>query len=273
MMTRKTAIITGANRGVGKGIANVFAEKGYDLFLAYNGEQEKAEAVKKHLTEKYQIRCEIFDCDLSRVEDIYLLVETAVKVYGKIDVLMSNAGVGYEKYIRYAQLEEIDHVYRVNYRAGILLAKLVGQHMIENNIKGSIVFTASVKSVVPTPIDCIYGGLKAGLKRSAKSLAREFGLYGIRVNTVSPGCIAINPKGYEDRTYAGAAESIPIGRTGTGEDIGYAAAFLCSQDAGFITGADLLVDGGQSCGNNSHDAEEDYDGIHGRGTYIVENRR
>ena len=160
-------------------------------------------------------------------------------------------------------------MYMVNYRAGILLATLVGQHMIDNKIKGSMVFTASVKSIQPTPIDCIYGGMKAGLKRSVQSIAREFGPFGIRANTVSPGCIAINPKGYEDKTYEGDADRIPIGRTGTGEDIGYMAAFLCSEEAGFITGADFLVDGGQACGENSMDATEDYDGIHGRGTYIV----
>ena len=74
---------------------------------------------------------------------------------------------------------------------------------------------------------------------------------------------------YEDKTYEGDADRIPIGRTGTGEDIGYMAAFLCSEEAGFITGADFLVDGGQACGENSMDATEDYDGIHGRGTYIV----
>ena len=268
-MGRKTAIITGANRGVGRGVANVFAEKGYDLFLAYNGETEKAKEVQQYVTEKYGVRCELFDCDLSKVEDIYKLVDTAIGIYGKIDVLMSNAGVGYEKYLRYAKVEEIDHVYMVNYRAGILLATLVGQHMIDNKIKGSMVFTASVKSIQPTPIECIYGGMTAGLKRSVQSIAREFGPFGIRANTVSPGCIAINPKGYEDKTYEGDADRIPIGRTGTGEDIGYMAAFLCSEEAGFITGADFLVDGGQACGENSMDATEDYDGIHGRGTYIV----
>lgn len=125
-MGRKTAIITGANRGVGRGVANVFAEKGYDLFLAYNGETEKAKEVQQYVTEKYGVRCELFDCDLSKVEDIYKLVDTAIGIYGKIDVLMSNAGVGYEKYLRYAKVEEIDHVYMVNYRAGILLATLVG---------------------------------------------------------------------------------------------------------------------------------------------------
>lgn len=267
-MGNRVAIITGANRGVGKGIALVFAENGYDIFLCHNGESDKALEVQNTIINKYGVRCVTHDCDLSKVDEIKKLVDKAVDTYGNIDVLMSNAGVGYERYIRYAHIEEIDFVYQVNYRAGILLAKLVGQHMIENGIKGSMVFTASVKSIDPTPIDCIYGGMKAALKRSIQSIAREYAPYGIRVNTVSPGCIAVNPKGYEDRVYD--ASPIPIGRTGTGEDIGYMAAFLCSDKAGFITGADFLVDGGQSCGCNSNNPEEDYDGIHGRGTKIVD---
>ena len=198
--TRPTAIITGANRGVGKGVALVFAEKGYDLFLAHNGEADRAEDVAQEIRKRFSVRCVTFDCDLSRVEEVTRLVEAAINEFGTVDVLMSNAGVGYERYIRYAKVEEIDFVYQVNYRAGLLLARTVAKHMIEHGIHGSIVFTASVKSIQPTPIDCVYGVLKAALKRSAQSLAREFAPYGIRVNTVSPGCIAINPKGYEDRT-------------------------------------------------------------------------
>lgn len=269
-MANPVAIVTGANRGVGKGVAFVFAEKGYDIFLAHNGEEDKALAVKDEICNKYGVRCYTHDCDLSRVDEADRLVKTAIEKFGKIDVLMSNAGVGYERYIRYAKVEEIDFVYQVNYRAGLLLARLVAEHMIQNKIHGSIVFTASIKSIQPTPIDCIYGGLKAALKRSAQSLAREFAPYGIRVNTVSPGCIAVNPKGYEDRSYDGERKRIPMGRTGTGEDIGYAAAFLASKEASFITGVDILVDGGSACGSNSMDPEEDYDGIHGRGTKIID---
>jgi glucose 1-dehydrogenase len=269
--TAKTpvAIVTGANRGVGKGVALMFAQEGYDIFLAHNGEADKAQVVANEIKKRFNRRCITYDCDLSQVEQIEALVKTAVDKFGTIDVLMSNAGVGYERYIRYAKIEEIDYVYQVNYRAGLLLARLVAEHMIENSIRGSILFTASIKSIQPTAIDSVYGGLKAALKRSAQSLAREFAPYGIRVNTISPGCIAVNPKGYEDKNYDNERRAIPIGRTGTGEDIGYTAVFLASEKAGFITGIDILVDGGASCGLNSSNKEEEYDGIHGRGTKII----
>lgn len=263
------ALITGANRGVGRGVAFVFAEKGYDIFLAHCGEPEKAQEVAKIIKEKYGRRCVTCDCNLAKAEEIERTVCKAEETFGIIDVLMSNAGVGYERYISYAKVEEIDHVYLVNYRAGILLAKRVAQHMIAHNIKGSIIFTASIKSIQPTAIDCIYGGLKAGLKRSAQSLALEYAPYGIRVNTVSPGCIAINPVGYEDRDYADQKKVIPVGRTGVGEDIGYAAAFLASQEASFITGIDILVDGGAACGVCKRSEVEAYDGVNGRGTFVL----
>ncbi len=263
------ALITGANRGVGRGIAIVFAEKGYDIFLAHCGEQDKADEVAEIIRKKYDKRCITCDCDLSKIEEAERIVKEAEAAFGKIDVLMSNAGVGYERYIGYAKVEEIDHVYQVNYRAGILLAKFIAEHMIKYGIHGNIIFTASVKSIQPTAIDCIYGGLKAGLKRSAQSLALELAPYGIRVNTVSPGCIAINPVGYEDRDYSEAKKVIPVGRTGIGEDIGYAAAFLASKEASFITGIDILVDGGSVCGVCKGSEEEAFDGIHGRGTYIL----
>ena len=270
-MERKApvALITGANRGVGKGVAFVFAEKGYDIFLAHCGEPEKASEVAETIRTSFGRKCVTYDCDLSNPEEITHMVLAAEQAFGGIDVLMSNAGVGYERYIHCAHIEEIDHVYHVNYRAGILVARLVAKNMIEHGIHGSIVFTASIKSIQPTAIDCIYGGLKAALKRSAQSLALEFAPHGIRVNTVSPGCIAVNPVGYEDRNYSDQEAVIPLGRTGTGEDIGYAAAFLSSDEASFITGIDILVDGGASCGvTKSSDAEEQ-DGINGRGTFIV----
>lgn len=266
---KPAAIITGANRGVGRGVAIVFAEKGYDIFLAHCGEQDKADEVAELIRKKYGQKCITCDCDLSKVEEAERVVKEAEEAFGKIDVLMSNAGVGYERYISCANVEEINHVYQVNYRAGILLAKFAAKHMIKYGIHGNIIFTASCKSIQPTAIDCIYGGLKAGLKRSAQSLALEFAPYGIRVNTVSPGCIAINPVGYEDRDYSEAKKEIPIGRTGTGEDIGYAAAFLASEEASFITGTDILVDGGAACGVCKRSEDEAFDGIHGRGTYIL----
>lgn len=268
----KVVIITGANRGIGKGMVHVFAEKGYDIFLAFFGEQEKAENVAKEVREKYGRRCVLFDGDLSDAQVCRELVDTAVKEYGHIDALCSNAGVGYERYISAADVSELDFVYKINFRAGILLAKYVAEHMINNQIKGSIVLTTSVKATTSNAIDCIYGSMKAALKRAVRSMAVEYGPRGVRINTIAPGCIAVYTKGYEHLNYDNIVKYIPVGRTGIGEDIGYAAAFLCSEEAGFITGTEILVDGGEKCGAPA-DEVMDKDGINGLGTYIYKEEK
>ena len=128
---------------------------------------------------------------------------------------------------------------------------MVANHMKEKKIRGSILFTASTRgSFEVHPDDALYGGMKAALHRSAQSLAREFAPYGIRVNTISPGCIDVNPQGHRDGSYDQQMQEIPLGRIGRGEDIGYAAVFLSSEEASFITGINLYVDGGINCGRN-----------------------
>ena len=265
----KTVIITGANRGIGKGIAYVFASKGYNIFLAHCGEAEKAYEKAKEIKEKYGKECVTFDGNLAEEDVIKELVKKAVEAYGHIDVLVNNAGVGYEKYIQTSYTEEIDYVYKVNFRAGIILAKLVAQHMIDEKIKGTILFTSSEKATTSNAIDCIYGAMKAGLQRAVRSMAIEYGPYGIRINAIAPGCIAVYTKGYEHLKYDELKNNIPIGRTGTGEDIGYTAAFLASDEAGFITGIEILVDGGERCGAPA-DQELNEQGIKGLGTFIMQ---
>lgn len=248
---RKVALITGANRGVGKGIALAFAEKGYDLFLAHYGEPEKAQEVIEEIQKRFGREVHTYDCNLAVAAEVEDLFRAAVDAYGEIDVLMSNAGVGLEKYLTYTTIREMDNIYQTNYRAGIYLATMVANHMKEKKIRGSILFTASTRgSFEVHPDDVLYGGMKAALHRSAQSLAREFAPYGIRVNTISPGCIDVNPQGHRDGSYDQQMQEIPLGRIGRGEDIGYAAVFLSSEEASFITGINLYVDGGINCGRN-----------------------
>lgn len=111
--------------------------------------------------------------------------------------------------------------------------------------------------------------MKAGLQRAVRSMAIEYGPYGIRINAIAPGCIAVYTKGYEHLKYDELKNNIPIGRTGTGEDIGYTAAFLASDEAGFITGIEILVDGGERCGAPA-DQELNEQGIKGLGTFIMQ---
>ena len=129
---RKVALITGANRGVGKGIALAFAEKGYDLFLAHYGEPEKAQEVIEEIQKRFGREVHTYDCNLAVAAEVEDLFRAAVDAYGEIDVLMSNAGVGLEKYLTYTTIREMDNIYQTNYRAGIYLATMVANERKEN---------------------------------------------------------------------------------------------------------------------------------------------
>ena len=182
----KVALVTGGNRGIGAGIVEVFAEKGYDIFLVHYGEKEKADAVADIVQNKYGRKCKCMDINLSNSDAAVKILNCVLETYGRIDALLSNAGMGYERYLTTAHVEEIDMIYKVNYRAGILLGREVGKYMKEHNIQGCMVFTSSVKAFQPTPIDGIYGGMKAALRRTVQSLSREMAPYNIRVNIVAP---------------------------------------------------------------------------------------
>lgn len=266
---RPTALVTGGNRGIGAGIVEVFAEKGYDIYMVHHGEEEKADRTAEIVRNRYGRNCICKDIDLSDSTAPLRIMDGVLDAYGHLDALLSNAGMGYERYLTYAHVEEIDMIYKVNFRAGILLGREVGKYMRENKIQGSMVFTSSVKSFQPTPIDGIYGGMKAALRRTVQSLARELAPYHIRANVISPGCIAVHPKGYEEQDYTQAEKGIPLGRCGTPRDIGYAAAYLCSAEADFITGIDLYVDGGVSSGFCTEDDALTKQGKNGVGAFVL----
>ena len=131
----KVALVTGGNRGIGAGIVEVFAEKGYDIFLVHYGEKEKADAVADIVQNKYGRKCKCMDINLSNSDAAVKILNCVLETYGRIDALLSNAGMGYERYLTTAHVEEIDMIYKVNYRAGILLGREVGKYMKEHNIQ------------------------------------------------------------------------------------------------------------------------------------------
>ena len=189
-MNHTAAIVTGGNRGVGEGICYALASKGYDIFMAHCGEVDKAAHVAQQLREKFGVRVVTFDCDQRERTIGETLMTQALLAFPSISLVMCNAGVGLEKYMRLIHPEEIDYVYEVNFRGSLLIANAAAKYMVDRGIRGTILFTSSIRSKTPTPMDAIYGGLKAGLNRAAQSMAREYGRHGIRISTISPGCIA-----------------------------------------------------------------------------------
>ena len=157
-------------------------------------------------------------------------------------MLVNNAGVTIFHEITQMPLDRIDYMLDLDFRAPMLLIKYIAKHMIEHQITGSIVSIGSSRAERAYAGDSIYGGMKAALVRASQSIAIELAPYGIRVNTVSPGAIEVREDLKE--FYHKLGKRIPLGRVGTPVDIGKAVSWLCSDEASYITGVNMRVDGG-----------------------------
>jgi glucose 1-dehydrogenase len=237
-MRPKAAIVTGASYGIGRGIAYSLASKGYDLLITHLNEEEQASQVADSIHNQYKRRCVIMKGDLSDSQTPTLFWKKAVEELGQIDVLVNNAATHTYKMLTDMSLEETMRLIQVNFLGAILMSQQAAAHMPEG---GSIVHITSTRAQRSYPVDSIYGSMKAALTRAAETMALEFAQFGIRVNCVAPGAIA-----RETNTEYGnkLGKKIPLGRMGTPEDIGNAVAWLCSEEAAYITGITLRVDGG-----------------------------
>jgi len=241
---RRRALVTGGSRGIGRGIALVLAAEGYDLAITYATRQQQAEEVAAEIRTRYGRRCCIIQGDLSQPDVARLVVEEAVAGLGGLEVLVNNAGV-----TRYNpgiddDMEQLELLIALNFKAALQASATATRHMIERGIGGSIINITSTRAERAYPEDAYYGGLKAALKRTTESLALKYAPYNIRVNCVAPGATAA-PELQQNNAFLGAlAARIPLRRIGTPEDVGQAVAWLASEKASYITGITLRIDGG-----------------------------
>lgn len=243
-MERKKAFVTGASRGIGRGIAMVLAKAGYDVAITYNTKEDEAKALAEEITAMGR-RCFYYQASMELPDIPEKVTSKAIKDLGGIDLLVCNAGLTRHNSLLKLDRELIDFVYGLNYRSYLLCSKMAGQFMVENKIKGSIIFISSTRSIRAYPEDCIYGSLKAALNRAVESMALEMSHYGIRVNCVAPGAIAVRGDlSSEKLSESNFSKKIPAGRMGTPEDIGHMVEYLASDRAAYITGDTIKVDGG-----------------------------
>jgi len=238
----KAAIVTGASRGIGKGTALKLAENGYDLVITHLDEADEAEAVADEIASKYGKRCHIVQCDLSEIASAQLIVDQAVQTYGTIHVLVNNAGVSKFEAMTSMPMDDLNYLMKLNFRAPMQMIQLVSTHMIERGIAGALVNIASSRAERAYPGDAIYGGMKAALIRATQSIALELAPHGIRINNISPGAIQVRDE--MQSFYEVLGKKIPLGRGGVPSDVGSAVVWICSQEASYITGINLRVDGG-----------------------------
>ena len=247
---KKVVLVTGSSKGIGRGIAVAFAQKGYDVAIHYRSSENEAEELKIEL-ESLGVRTCVLQGDTADPEVPERLVKEAVRLMGRLDVFVANAGFFAKDSLSDSGVDLMDRIYRTNYRGMVLGIRAAARYFRENSISGVILVNTSVRAYCPHVDDCTYGALKAGMNRLIQSYAMDLGPDGIRIVGFAPGVINVTSKSEEeekeDPFYGNTHRFIPLRRNGRASDIGRPVAWLASDDAGYITGTTIQIDGGLSC--------------------------
>lgn len=239
----RVALITGGNRGIGKQIAINLAKSGYDIAIAYRTESEDLENVVKEIEEN-NVKCLAVKGDVSKYEDCENFVNEVIKEFGKIDVLVNNAGITKDTLLMRMKKEDFESVIDVNLVGTFNVTKNVISHMMKAR-SGRIINISSVVGVSGNAGQTNYAASKAGIIGFTKSLAKEVASRNILVNAVAPGFIVTSMTDIlKDEIKDEIAKNIPLKRMGTTEDVANVVKFLASDESSYITGQVINVDGG-----------------------------
>ncbi len=241
---RKRALVTGASRGIGRGVALVLAEDGYDIAISYYTKSEEAQEVAGLIRREHGRACHVFQADLSESAVPGGLVQAAAAALGGLDLLVNNAGFTMFDHQLGDDVGLIDRLIHVDFRACLLAATAAARLMIADKTPGSIVTITSSRAERAYPRDAVYGGVKAAMRRATESLAIRYAPHGIRVNCVAPGATMVSEEPWAREFYGSLSRKVPLGRVGTPRDIGNAVSWIASEKASYITGITLRVDGG-----------------------------
>lgn len=240
----KTALITGASGGIGEAICEAFAGDRYNLALHYSSSAKKAEELCERLKKEYNIEAVAFQADFSDEKAVKALAEKVLSHFGKIDVLVNNAGVAYQNLFQLADEKKIKEVLDINLMSALSLTKEILPSMISEKW-GRIINISSMWGISGASCEVHYSAAKSGLIGFTKALAKEVGPSGITVNCVAPGFIDTKMNGnLDEEAVQEIIDCTPVGRAGTGEDVAELVRFLAGDKAEFITGQVISVDGG-----------------------------
>ena len=243
LLEGKVAIITGASRGIGSGIAKVFAEQGANVAFTYSSSVESAMALESELN-ALGIKAKGYKSNAADFNEAQKLVDDVIAEFGTIDVLINNAGITKDNLLMRMSEEDFDKVIEINLKSVFNMTKAVQKIMLKNR-KGSIVNMSSVVGVKGNAGQANYAASKAGMIGFTKSIALELGSRNIRCNAIAPGFIEteMTAKLNED-VVKGWREAIPLKRGGSPEDVANVCVFLGSEMSAYVTGQVINVDGG-----------------------------
>ena len=242
MSERKVAMITGGTRGIGKAIAKIFSDNGYDLIINYVSDKTDLTKLENDLKNNNEIL--FVRANVGELNSVEEAVKKAIEKFGKIDVLVNNAGITRDNLIMRMKEEEFDQVINTNLKGTFNVTKSVVPYMMKKR-EGRIVNISSVVGVSGNAGQCNYAASKAGIIGFTKSIAKELASRNILVNAVAPGFIDTDmTECLNDKVKESINNQIPLKRMGTPEEIAKAVYFLASSDNTYITGQVLNIDGG-----------------------------
>ena len=246
MEEKQVVLVTGASRGIGKAIALKYAENGYNVAINYVSDKTDTEGLSKECKEK-GAESLILKADVSKTEDVENFVKKVIEKFGKIDVLVNNAGITRDGLLMRMKEEDFDKVIETNLKGTFLVTKAVTPYMMKKK-NGRIVNLSSVVGVTGNAGQCNYSASKAGIIGFTKSVAKELASRNIRANAVAPGFIDTDMTSVlSDEVKANINAQIPMKRMGTAREIANVVYFLGSEESSYITGQVINIDGGMVC--------------------------
>lgn len=242
LLSNKTTLITGASRGIGRAIALLFASEGSDVAFTYLHSEESALSLKTEI-EALGVRCLAIKADAADYNAAQDVVKQVVQEWGKIDILINNAGVARDALIMRMREEQWDEVMNTNLKSAFNYIQAVSAVMARQR-KGSIISMSSIVGLNGNAGQANYAASKAGIVALTKSVAKELGSRNVRVNAIAPGCIETDmTSALSDQNKEAILQMIPMGRVGQPEEVAKVALFLASDMSSYISGQVLQVNG------------------------------
>jgi 3-oxoacyl-[acyl-carrier protein] reductase len=243
MLTGKVALVTGAGKGIGRAIALKLAQHGASIVINYRSSAKEAEEVIEEIRNSGG-KAEMVQGDVSNFEDANKVIKFAVESFGRLDILVNNAGITKDTLLLRMKEEDFSKVLDVNLKGVFNCTKHASAVMLKQK-SGKIINISSVVGLMGNAGQSNYAAAKAGILGFTKSIAKELGTRGITVNAIAPGFITTDmTEVLSDKVKEKLIENVPLKRLGSPEDVANLAAFLASDNAGYITGQVINVDGG-----------------------------